>query len=115
MLNERLLPEGFEALEPFCEEWALPHNMDRYKKRVGSSMTELKEFYDAVEPRAEEALALLDRTPLSELDGSELRLLYLCLTLIDVSLAIEVYRTPILRLSPAPSRFSVTMEGMTAE
>lgn len=113
MNNERLLPEGFGELERFVAEWALPLNMQRYTKRTRSTMEELQAFYDAVQPRAQEALALLDTHPIAQIAGPEARLMYLMLALIDVSLAVEVYRTPILKLSPAPERFAVVMERMT--
>jgi hypothetical protein len=111
--NEPLLPKGFEDLEPWIADWALPLNMQRYTKRTHSTMEELRAFYDAVEPRAAEALALLDAYPIEEIDGPEARLMYLMLALVDVSLAVEVYQEPVLKLSPAPERFAVRMERMT--
>ena len=110
--NERVLPAGYEELEPFVAEWALPENMQRYIKRVNSTMEELQGFYDAVEPRAAEGIALLDNYPIAEIDGPEARLMHLLLMLIDVSLAVEVYKTPSLPLSPAPERYAVKMERM---
>ena len=112
LANDRPLPAGFEELEPFVAEWALPLNMERYTKRVTSPMEELQAFYDAVAPRAEEALQLLDTCPIAEIEGPEARLMYLLLMLIDVSLAVEVYRAPALALSPAPERYAVKMERM---
>ncbi|AYJ84880.1 hypothetical protein D3Y57_02070 (plasmid) [Sphingomonas paeninsulae] len=112
IVNDRPLPMGFEDLEPFVAEWALPLNMARYTKRVNSTMDELNSFYAAIEPRAEEALRLLDTYSIAEIEGPEARLMHLLLMLIDVSLAVEVYRMPALPLSPAPQRYAVTMDNM---
>ena len=106
------LPEGFEELEAFAAEWALPENMQRYTKRVNSPMAFLQAFYNAVQPRAEEALEYLNQFPLKDLKGPEERLMHLLLMLIDVSLSIEVYGVSSLPLSPAPERYEVEMSGM---
>lgn len=111
--NEPLLPAGFDDLAPFVADWALPTNMARFIKRVSSTMPELQAFYEAVEPRAEQAIEWLDREPIGDLAGPDARLMHLLLMLVDVSLAIEVYKAPVLPLSPAPDRYSVHMDGMT--
>lgn len=111
--NEPLLPAGFQDLEALVADWALPANMARYIKRVNSTMPELQAFYDAVEPRAEDAIELLDQQPIGDIAGPEARLMYLLLMLVDVSLAVEVYKAPTLPLSPAADRYSVHMQRMT--
>ncbi len=63
-----LLPKEFADLEPF-NEWCLPTEPERYAKRLASSMVEMKAFYDAITPRAEEALAYCDKFPLDESTG----------------------------------------------
>lgn len=55
-----MLPAEFADLEPFAD-WCLPSEPERYAKRLASSMTEMKAFYDAITPRAEEALAFCDK------------------------------------------------------
>ena len=52
----------FADLEPF-PQWCLPSEPERYAKRLASSMVEMKAFYDAITPRAEEALTLLRQVP----------------------------------------------------
>ncbi len=42
-----LLPTEFADLEQFAE-WCLPSEPQRYAKRLASSMTEMKAFYDAI-------------------------------------------------------------------
>lgn len=57
-----MLPTEFADLEPFAQ-WCLPTEPERYAKRLSSSMTEMKAFYDAITPRAEEALTYCDKFP----------------------------------------------------
>lgn len=85
-----LLPEGYEALEPFAADWALPTAADRAAKRGDSTPDERKAFYDATLPLAGATLTALDAKPLEELSEQEQRLLNLLLTFAHVSLAVEV-------------------------
>jgi hypothetical protein len=88
-----LLPAEFADLEQFSD-WCLPAEAQRYSKRLGSSMDEMQAFYDAIFPRAEEAIAYLDRFPLHELPDDARRLLYLLYSLIMVSFPVEIWRQP---------------------
>ena len=54
------LPEGFTDLEPFVTDWALPTRAQRYEARLSKPYDELVTFYDAIAPRAEEAIAYLN-------------------------------------------------------
>ena len=89
-----LLPPQFSALEPFAEEWCLASEPERYAKRLASTMEEMQAFYDAIFPRAEEAIVYLEQFPLRELPDDALRLLRLLYSLILVSFAIEIWRQP---------------------
>ena len=89
-----LLPPEFADLEPFAQEWCIPSEPERYAKRLASTMHELQAFYDAVFPRAEEAIAYLDEFPLDDLPDGALRLLKLLYSLIMVSFPIEIWRQP---------------------
>ena len=89
-----LLPPEFAALEPFAKEWCLASEPERYAKRLASTMDEMQAFYDALFPRAEEAIAYLDRFPLDELPDDAYRLLQLLYSLILVSFAVEIWRQP---------------------
>jgi hypothetical protein len=89
------LPAEFSQLEHLVPEWAIEDGHKRYVKRVNSSMDEIRSFYDAVFPYAEEAVAYIDKfdysQPLPE-DVANLRnLLY---SLITVSLAVELWKQP---------------------
>ena len=52
-----LLPAGFEDLDPFVADWAKPTRAERYAARLDRPFDELVAFYDAIAPRAEEAIA----------------------------------------------------------
>src|SRR5215468_11622298 len=88
------LPAQFADLEPFVKEWCLASEPERYAKRLASTMDEMQAFYDAIFPRAEEAIVYLERFPLDDLPDDALRLLQLLYSLILVSFPIEIWRQP---------------------
>jgi hypothetical protein len=88
-----LLPAEFHDLERWVE-WALPTEMERYAKRMATSMDDMKAFYDAILPRAKEAKVYLDRIPLKEMDLSAQRLMWMLFSLISVSYPVDVYGQP---------------------
>ena len=57
-----MLPAEFADLEPYSE-WCLANEPERYAKRLASSMAEMQAFYDAITPRAEEAISYCDKFP----------------------------------------------------
>src|SRR5215470_1405191 len=89
-----LLPAQCAALEPFVAEWCLDSEPQRYAKRLASTMDEIQAFYDAIFPRAEAAIAYLEKFPLQDLPAGALRLLKLLYSLILVSFAVEIWRQP---------------------
>jgi hypothetical protein len=89
------LPQDFSQLEHLVEEWAIEDGHERYVKRVNSSMDEIKAFYDAVFPVAEEAVAYIDKFDYSEpLPDDVANLRNLLYSLITVSLAVELWNQP---------------------
>lgn len=88
------LPPGFEELEPYVADWALPTRAERYAMRLSKSIDQLSEFYDAVAARAEEAIAYLDGFDLDELPDAALRLLQLLYSMILVSYAVNIFKQP---------------------
>jgi hypothetical protein len=86
----RLLPPGYEALEPFVERWAIAGAAQRAQRRSESSAAERLAFYDAAKDLAGQALDALDKKPISRLDDKETRLLDLIMSFAHVSLAVEV-------------------------
>lgn len=89
-----LLPEGFGDLERFVADWARPTRRERYEVRLSKSYDELVEFYGALAPRAEEAMAHLDGLDLGALPDEARRLLWLLYSLILVSYAVNVFHQP---------------------
>ncbi|HEY6530871.1 MAG TPA: hypothetical protein VIY72_01110 [Acidimicrobiales bacterium] len=104
---ERLLPEGFEELEPWVATWAHPTRAERYAVRLATPIDEIGAFYDAVAARAEEAIDVLSRRPLAELDEAEERLLQLLYSMILVSYAVNVFKQP--RIPDSGSAFFDTV------
>jgi hypothetical protein len=89
-----MLPKDFADLEPFAETWCLASETERYATRLASSMDEMQAFYDAVVPRAEEAMAYCDRYPLEDLPEEVLNLMHLLYSMVMVSFPIEAWSQP---------------------
>jgi len=89
-----LLPPEFSDLERFVADWCLDGEPQRYAKRLASTMEEIQEFYDAIMPRAEEAMRYLEKFPLDELPEDASRLLKLLYSLIIISFPVEIWRQP---------------------
>ncbi|KHO27294.1 hypothetical protein QQ44_07370 [Mycolicibacterium setense] len=93
-MSESLPPE-FSQLGHLVGEWAIEDGHERYVKRVNSSMDEIQAFYDQVFPRAEEAVAYIDKFDYAEpLPDDVANLRNLLYSLITVSLAVELWRQP---------------------
>jgi hypothetical protein len=93
-VTESLLPSQFAELEPYAESWALRTEHERYARRLGSTMDEMREFYDAIVPRAEEAIAHCEQFPLDDMPVDARRLLYLLYSMVAVSFPIECWGQP---------------------
>lgn len=85
-----LLPSGYEALEPFVENWAIEGVANRARRRSESTAAERAAFFSAAKEFVAPALDQLDNKPLAELNNREERLLNLMLTLAHVALAVEI-------------------------
>jgi hypothetical protein len=93
-MSEALLPPEFADLEPWAATWCLATEPERWARRLASSMQELQAFYDALFPRAEEAIAWCDRFPPDDMPPEARRLLQLLHSLLVVSYAVEVWKQP---------------------
>ena len=89
-----MLPSGFADLEPFVADWCLDGEPERYAKRLASTMDEIQAFYDAIFPRAEDAIRHLEQFPLDALPDDAHRLLKLLYSLIVISFPVEIWRQP---------------------
>jgi hypothetical protein len=87
------LPTEFADLEPFSE-WCLDSEPQRYHKRLNSSMTQMQAFYDAIMPRAEEAIAYCDKFSLDDLPEDVTNLMHLLYSMIMVSFPVECWKQP---------------------
>lgn len=87
------LPDDFADLEPWLD-WAQPSEHLRNRKRWTATMTESQSFYDIMQHRCKDALAYLDRFPLTSLDLRQQALLNMCLALTEVSVSVEMYGEP---------------------
>lgn len=106
-IRDRRLPEGFSALEPFVDDWVLPDSRARAAKRQASDMDAIREFYAAMQPVAESALAYLARYAPDELPPGGTVLLKLMLALAEVSTAVEWYDSATVPDSFEFSRFEL--------
>jgi hypothetical protein len=88
--GERCLPAGFEELEHFVPYWAVAGQNERRHQRCDTSFDEIQRFYDAVYPRADEAMNYLEGFPLRNMPGPEARLMRLVLSLAQASMAVEI-------------------------
>jgi hypothetical protein len=93
-MSDRLLPAGYEELEPYVADWAKPTRAERYATRLAKRQDELVEFYDAIAPRAEAALLHLDTLELDALPDDANRLLWLLYSMILVSYPVNVFHQP---------------------
>jgi hypothetical protein len=90
-MTAHMLPEEFSDLEPYAGTWCLASEPERWERRQSSSLEEMQAFYDAVFPRAEEAMQYCDRFPLDEMPAGALHLFEMLLSLALVSYAVEVW------------------------
>jgi hypothetical protein len=103
-----VLPQGFEALQPFAATWGkLESQEERYLLRQHSSMTELKQFYDAAAPRLDEVFDYLDKFPMDKLPDSEALLYRTVLGLTEAAMAIEVFNQPCVPYAPFPHKMAI--------
>jgi hypothetical protein len=93
-MNAHSLPERFADLEPWVADWAKATRAERYAARLSKTTDELAAFYDAVAPRAEEAIAYLDELDINDLPEDATRLLQLLYSMILVSYAVNVFHQP---------------------
>ncbi len=86
------LPQAFSDLEQFVAGWALPTRAQRYEARLSKPFDELVTFYDAVAPKAEEAIAYLNGLDIDDLPDDATTLLRLLYSMILVSYAVNVFK-----------------------
>ena len=100
-----LLPPNFSDLGRFVEAWAHVDFETRFAARYEADMENIQCFYDAIVPRMEEALAVLEAEPLDALEGQSLNLFRLVLAATHVALAVERHGQP----RPASAHYPVNL------
>jgi len=93
-MSEALLPAQFSDLEQYASTWCLATERERFAQRMASSMEEMQAFYDALFPRAEEAIAYCEEFELDDMPEEAQRLMQLLYSLIMVSFPVEAWRQP---------------------
>ena len=93
MSDHAPLPPGFDALSPYLD-WALATESARSRKRLGSSIEAMQDFYEVMLPRVDDIMQHLSAYDLETMPPAEQNLLNLCLSLSEVSFAVEVYGQP---------------------
>lgn len=88
------LPPDFADLERFVPDWVHADAPARMAKRQGSTIAEIKAFYQAMLPRGEAVLACLRGHQLGDLPAEVETLLRLMLMLAEVAPAVEWYDDP---------------------
>ena len=89
-----LLPEQFKDLEPYASKWGLATGPERGRKRLSSTMEEIQAFYDAIFSRVDAIMEYLNQFPLETMPEEARRLLYLTLSLAEVSRPVELFGQP---------------------
>lgn len=79
------LPDAFADLAPFVSAWCLADQPARYLKLVSSSMTELRQFYEAVLPRVGAIAEHLSAFPMNNMPAAEKALFELALTFAETA------------------------------
>ena len=87
------LPSEFADLEPYSG-WDLPHEPDRYAKRLASSMAEMQAFYDVAFPKINDVIEYCDKFPLDDLPEDARTLMHIMQSLVMVSFPIEAWKQP---------------------
>ncbi len=87
------LPGAFRDLEPFVN-WALPTEQERMAARESGNIEELQVFYDAMIARLPAIIDHLKQFPADRVPAESQRLLDMTLALIEISIAVELYRRP---------------------
>ena len=94
MSGQGMLPPAFAEWEPYAATWCLPTEHARREQRMHHTQAQLEAFYKAVKPRLDEAIQYLNGYDLDALPARERNLLNLTLSLVEVSVAVELFFNP---------------------
>jgi hypothetical protein len=86
------LPAEFADLDRFVDKWAKPTEDERWDERLASSYEECEELYDALAPRAEDAITYCNQYSLDSVPEEAKNLVYLLCSLNEVSFPVECWK-----------------------
>jgi hypothetical protein len=95
------LPDGFEDLVPFLPHWNLRSSHERWIRRAQTPYAQIRFFYDALLPRAQEATTYLDQFALDDMPESAQNLFRLLLAMTHAAIAVEMHQSSGIRNAPS--------------
>ena len=104
--DDSMFPDRFAVLEQYAC-WSLETEHERNAKRISSPMQEIQSFYDAMFPHMPAIMDYLGPLDLRKLPQPERRLLWLVLSLMEVSAAVELFSAPDVPFAVAADRIMV--------
>jgi hypothetical protein len=110
--SEGLLPEQFSELERFVSYWGVNGHEARRYQRYDTTMAEAQQFYDAVYPRADEAMTYLEPLGIRDLAGPDRRLAQMILSLAQVSMAVEAHKELRVPYSSWPNKLKILSDEL---
>jgi hypothetical protein len=90
-IEGKLLPPGFEMLEPYALEWALATQSERELKRRASTAGQLTAFYEAMMPQIRAILTEVDAYSIGALPEAHGRLFCMAFSLNEIAHNVERY------------------------
>lgn len=112
MSTSTLLPSMFADLEPYAATWALPSFDARMQLRAALPMADIQAFYEAMQPRADAALAYLEGFPLNQMPAPEQNLMRLLFALAQAAMAVEMHGKPKVAHASLPIPVRVLRESL---
>jgi hypothetical protein len=106
-MTSSLLPEQFQDLAGYASIWALSTEAARHRRRCESRIEELADFYNAMLPRMDEVIGYLNQFPLGGMPEDALRLYYVALSFMEVSLSVELTGEPDEAVAFQPGRLEI--------
>ena len=85
------LPKQFAELQPFAATWALATEYERAAQRRRSQPHDLQAFYYAAIKKLPAILKRVDKYPLGKIEGVDVHLFRLALSLAEIAPHVEFY------------------------
>jgi hypothetical protein len=85
------LPTEFTELQPYADRWARATEYERAAQRRSSTPAELQSFYDAAVRHLPQILERIDRYPMNEIQGEDVHLFRIAMSLAEVAPHVEFY------------------------